>query len=141
MSGLLFIYSRTGLGAYNKRMYISTAIIISAAITITGSIISVPTSTARPRPQAQTPSTTRRSFRPAMIHKQGKHNDQHSDDDESCHGYFTVQYSQTVMLNSSRKVTGSIIMPRSIIVVEIPGSTQQSLSGPRVPAVGLTVSF
>ena len=45
------------------------------------------------------------------------------------------------MLNSNKKVTGSIIMPRLIIVVEIPGSILQSLSGPRVPAVGLTVSF
>ena len=76
-----------------------------------------------------------------MIHKQGKHNDQHSDDDESCHGYFTVQYSQTATLNKSRIATGSIRIGRSIIVAQIPGSILQSLSGPRVPAVGLTVSF
>jgi len=76
-----------------------------------------------------------------MIYQQGKHNDQHSDDDESCHGYFTVQYSQTATLNKSRIATGSIIIGRSIIVAQIPGSIPQSLSGPTSPAPVCQVSF
>ena len=76
-----------------------------------------------------------------MIYQQGKHNDQHSDDDESCHGYFTVQYSQTATLNKSRIATGSIRIGRSIIVAQIPGSIPQSLSGPTSPAPVCQVSF
>jgi hypothetical protein len=45
------------------------------------------------------------------------------------------------MLNKSRKVTGSIIIGRSIIVVEIPHTAQQSISGPTSPALVLGVSF
>ena len=76
-----------------------------------------------------------------MIYQQGKYDDQHSDDDESGHGYFTVQYSHTVMLNKSRRATGSIRMWRSIIVVGTPRSIPQSLSVPRVPCAGCWVSF
>ena len=46
-----------------------------------------------------------------------------------------------VMLNKSRKATGSIRIGRLIIVVGIPRSILQSLGVPRVPAVGLRVSF
>jgi hypothetical protein len=45
------------------------------------------------------------------------------------------------MLNKSRKVTGSIIIGRSIIVVEIPHTAQQSTSGPTSLAGVLGVSF
>ena len=113
------------MGYYNRRIYISTAIIISAASTITGSIISVPTSTTGPRQPAQPPTSRDPLVVPPVIYQQGKYDDQHSDDDESGHGYLKVQYSHTVMLNKSRRATGSIRMWRSIIVVEIPPTILQ----------------
>jgi hypothetical protein len=45
------------------------------------------------------------------------------------------------MLNKSRKVTGSIIIGRSIIVVEIPPIIQQSPEVPTSPAGVSGVSF
>ena len=70
-------------------MYTSTASIMSAASTITGSIISVPTSTTQP--QAQPPRSRDPLVRPPMIYQEGKHNDHDSDDDECGHGYLNVQ--------------------------------------------------
>jgi hypothetical protein len=75
---------------------------------------------------------------PPQIYQECKYDDQHSDDDEGGHGY--SQYSRetaittnnTTAMNMYTRVIG---IERSIIVAQIPGSTQQSPSGPRVPAV------
>jgi hypothetical protein len=62
-------------------MYISTAMIMRAAITITGSIIAIPTSTTGPRQPAQPPRSRDPLAVPPVIYQEGKYNDQDRDDE------------------------------------------------------------
>jgi len=72
-----------------------------AAITITGSIISVPTSTAGPPRSAQPSTQPDPLVVPAVIYQEGKHNDQHSDDDEGCHGYSQYSTATAITINNT----------------------------------------